>query len=553
MDGSLQAESLLGLAATQVERGFLAAGESLERADGILQHLTDRFAAFVAELTDGTLEGAGSGLGAAGAQVTQLATARAADRSTLASLAGVLARVSRRVGGLQPLTREVEVLAVTARVVAGGMGATGADFLSFSASIQAAARHARADLQTLQSEIGALERDLGIALGHSEQFAREHGQAMHDIPERLARNQRNLADRHGLAGDAAAQARSRSDAMGRQVAEQISALQLGDIARQRLEHVRDALAAARDTSRARSGLLPTLLTAQLNDTAGELEREGGRIETGLAGLAGMAAEIGRLGTEIHSASEGSGAFVSAVEADLKETASLFGELRQADADTDRCMGMVLAAAGELAGGLDALQSVEEDIRIIGLNATLKCGRLGAVGRPLSAVAQELRGSSARFAAEAVAALDDVARLRGIASGLRDPARQAKHAALAEAMESMLSALKRLGALEAELAASLDDLHRHAEQVTGLLEAAISQFAVRHRVIEIIRGVADAIAPAPSEAAPAGPDPAEQALLDHIAAGYTMAREREVHARFAPLPKAVEASGAATDDIADVFF
>jgi hypothetical protein len=545
---SRKAEPLLGQAAELVEQGFLAAGESLERADGILKRLTDRFAAHVAELTEGTLEKAGSGLGAAGAQVTQLAAAHASDCATLESLAAIVARLRRRVAGLQPVTREVEVLAVTARVVAGGMGTAGAEFLFFSASIQKAAAHAEVDLKRLHEGIGRLERDLGAARTQAERFAGRHGQAMQDIPRRLASNLQDMADRRTIAGNAATRARARSEAMSQQVAEQISALQLGDIAHQRLQHVRDALA-GNDPPGDRPVLIRAMVTAQLEDTAAELERGGQEIVAGLAGLARMATEIGRLGTEVHAASQGQGGFVGAIETELRQTARLFAELHQADADTDRCMGLVLAAAGDLASNLAALQSVDEDIRIMGLNATLKCGRLGTSGRPLSAVAQELRACSARFAAEAAAALDDLHRLRGIASELRDPAREAKHAALAEATESMLTALRRLDTLEAELGAALAGLHEDAKEVTGLLDAAVSQFSPLQGVAETIREVAVELAPAASETVPAEPAPSDRSLLDAIAASYTMAREREVHARFAPLPEACESAG----DMADVLF
>ena len=88
------------------------------------------------------------------------------------------------------------------------------------------------------------------------------------------------------------------------------------------------------------------------------------------------------------------------------------------------MAAVLDAAGALTQRLANMQSVQEDIRILGLNATLKCGRLGTLGRPLAAVAQELRLCSARFGADAANVLHDLDRLAPIAARLRDPCRGA---------------------------------------------------------------------------------------------------------------------------------
>jgi len=55
---------------------------------------------------------------------------------------------------------------------------------------------------------------------------------------------------------------------------------------------------------------------------------------------------------------------------------------------------------------DRLRELEADIRIMGLNTTLECGRLGVPGRPLSAIAQELRDCGSRTASHAAAALTD---------------------------------------------------------------------------------------------------------------------------------------------------
>jgi hypothetical protein len=173
--------------------------------------------------------------------------------------------------------------------------------------------------------------------------------------------------------------------------------------------------------------------------------------------------------------------------------------------------------------------VQEDIRIMGLNATLKCGRLGTVGRALAAVAQELRHCSGRFGVHAASVLHDLDRLESIASSLRDPARRGEHALLTQAIEQMLAPLRRLGQLEDELATSLTQLHADADEIGRLVESAVSQFAVRHALAETLREEAAQLVTW------ADFDDGDCGLLDRIASSYTMAREREIHARFAPLP------------------
>jgi ABC-type transporter Mla subunit MlaD len=527
-------EWLLDSAAGLTERSFLAAGQRLESAVAILDRLSFRFSSYIAELTDGSLGAAGERLPVAVLQVRELADAHAAEAVTLDTLAAIVALVHQRSADLHPIIRLVETLAMAARLVAGGMGKEGAEFFAFSASIRAAGKHADGRLRQVQDGLEIMDRMLNAAREQAANFAHRHGDALKSVPARLEGNLASLVERERLAKEAAAAARERSQAVSRELAEQIFAMQLGDIVRQRLQHVCTAVDLLGEGA-SRTRLPEVLLAAQLDDVAGELEREGERIEAGLAGLAAAADAIGRLGTEVHAAADGRSSFIAALHGDLRQTESMFDELRDADGRTGQRMAAALKAAAELVGGLETLQWVHEDLRIMGLNATLKCGRLGVAGRPLAAVAQELREASGRFAVVAADAVEQLGRLRTIAAGLRDPGRQSRHAALAATTRDLLGALERLDALERELAAALAQLQADATQVRGLVDEAVAQFAIRHQVVAGIRQVAADLLEGQERDAPRVIDEAAQALLDRIAAGYTMAREREVHARFAPLP------------------
>jgi hypothetical protein len=84
-------------------------------------------------------------------------------------------------------------------------------------------------------------------------------------------------------------------------------------------------------------------------------------------------------------------------------------------------------------------------------------------------------------------------------------------------------------LEDQLATSLAQLRADSDEVGRLVEIAVSQFAVRHALAQTLRAEAAEFA----SWADFGDD--NGSLLEQIASSYTMAREREIHARFAPLP------------------
>lgn len=536
------ATSALGTAAAQVEHGFLTTGQHLENAVGILDRLSERFTSYTAELTGAALRDTGAELANASRQIAGLTDVRHADAALIDSLRELVATIHSRIAALLPVTHEMEALSVSARVVASAMGHTAADFVVFAQNMHQAAQHVRDCLLQARDALGDVGQELTAARTEAAAFTQRHQGSMQAIPTRLAENLRSLAAERQLAADAAATAQSQSDAVRQQVAEHIVALQLGDIVRQRIEHVNAAMQLLLEPCREAGALL----ASQLSDAADDLAHEGERIEAGLRRLADAARAIGQLGIKLHGETTAQrGGFVTALEADIHQTAELFTAMSADDAATDRRMTEFLVAADKLGARLSIVQSMQEDLRIMGLNATLKCGRLGENGRSLAVVALELRSCSSRFGAGTAVILRELERLRPLAASLRDPARRAKHAALAHAADDMLVPLQRLHGLERELAAALSELQRDADAVGELVEEAVSRFAVRHGLETTLRQSASVIAAWAAEAEPSA-DGAARKVLDRIAAAYTMDRERAVHVRFAPLPVAEAAAG--LDDV-----
>ena len=82
----------------------------------------------------------------------------------------------------------------------------------------------------------------------------------------------------------------------------------------------------------------------------------------------------------------------------------------------------------------------------------------------------------------------------------------------------------------------------SDEVERLVEIAVSQFAVRHALAQTLRAEATEFA-SWIDGGDGG-----WSLLERIASTYTMAREREIHARFVELPLETD-----TADSADVLF
>jgi hypothetical protein len=515
----------LARAETLAEQEFLAMGQGLESAIGILDRLIGRFVQYIGEFTGDALGRMGQDLTGGGDQIRALVDARVADVAAFGELGAIAISADRALEALRPITGEVEALAINARIVAGDMGIASQDFIAFAGDIRRAARYAGDCLTEARDALGRLRDDLKSAGAESETFARQHGEAMRAIPTRLSANLQGLEERRQVAADASTAAHRQSEDVRRQVAQQIVALQLGDITRQRVEHVRAAVAFLTAPTRAAGALF----AAQIDDTAEQLTHMGDQIEGGLRHLAIVAKAMGQLGEQVHGAAD-DGGFIVALEADIARTAALFRELSASDPANDQRIAALLEAAGAVASRLTRLQWVQEDIRLMGLNASLKCGRLGSIGRPLAIIARELRTCGGRFGASAEQVRRELDSLGTIAATLSDASRTDRHVAFARATDELLVSLRRLRAVGDELGRTLAGLREDAQEVGRLVEAALARFSVRHTLVATLRDLSVSFAAWPNLT----PCPAE--TFDRIAACYTMAREREVHARFAPLPR-----------------
>jgi len=550
-----------------VERHFDAIGHSLEQAVGILAALTASFQTLLDDLHGGALAQSGQDLASVAARVGALSDAAQTDLATIEQLGGVTQAVDGRIAGMHEVLREIDILAMNARLVAATMGEAGAGFLPFAAEIQRSAGAARGGLGRLAGELAGARQHLQAAGQAAGAFVGQHAGTMQLITARLAASVASIEAHVLKSGDAASAVSERTGAIRVQVAAAIVSLQLGDITRQRIEHMLDACARLAQED-APPDLICRLVAAQLLDVAEELERGAGSIGAELNELGVAAGDIARHGKQSYgkqgygASSRDDGSFLDELESDTKQAQTLLGHLRTAHATVSPCIAAVFQSASRLVGHIATIRSVEADIHIMGLNTSLKCSRLGVIGRPLSVIAQAVRDCGRQTAVLAAVMLDALRRLLAGADSLA--AMDAAHGAddIDSAADRMTAAVHCLNETAARMGSALMALTVDGERVARLLHTAVEGFAVHLEIASVLR---DAAAACSEQAGQRNDKTVPTALLADIAASYTMAREREVHARFAPsivAPAArrvtlhpVGAPALATEDaaLADVLF
>ncbi|NVO12453.1 MAG: hypothetical protein HXX10_00285 [Rhodoplanes sp.] len=555
-DDILPIAEALGAAAGLAEETFLQTGVRLGSSVDLLEHLTSLFGSLQGELGGDAFHRATEDLSQVGAKATALGGARRDERASLDRLTRVSAGLRRRIDEIAKEIRTIDVLTINARITASGIGAAGTEFLDYIGGIGRSLAITNTNLQHFRDDLVAVARHLAVASTGETVFATRHTETMAQVPRQLAHSLDLITARSRAAAEAAAAVGARSRKLADGVGRVVMALQVGDATRQRMEHVQASAGQLADLAGAtaaddrhapwadlgteeRRALVAagcTLQAAQLGDAADELAREIAAVHRTLDGLAADAREIVRLGQTVYgSTAHGGESFLCELEEDVSQARALFEGFRTARESADGIIAEVLRIATRLVDHIGTVRAVEADIRIMGVNATLKSSRLGTVGKPLGVVAEELTLSSARTATEAVAATADVQAIVATAEALAGQNQAARLAEIAAVITAMDTAIARLHAVAETLGAALAALARDGAAVVSVLDETAAGLARAETIAAAIRHAAAAFA-AVAAAAPARSIPtgeAADALFAQLAAHYTMARERDVHARAAP--------------------
>nr|WP_051916409.1 Hpt domain-containing protein [Sphingomonas sp. STIS6.2] len=343
------------------------------------------------------------------------------------------------------------------------------------------------------------------------------------------------------------------------------ALQIGDITRQRLEHVAqacsllgtavDELNRAGDPAAASAleGQVMAMLAAQVADAAADLQKEsrllGGNFRAIATQVATMVAPHESSGVERTS----DGAFLQLLEQSVADVDAVTAQLRDADMRSTELGSEASATVRRLGERLTTIHRVTSGVRIMAWNSDLRSFRMGREGDGLARIATEIRCAVNTLEAVSASIASAFEQLNDAANAIGSPpdGDEATAGSLPEAL-----AVIRAGALLTRQGMSGLDrdagaIHDIVAEMTSTLdcETAFAEPLAR------INAKLDALAMPLVEASQSISATGEQ-LFHAINALYTMARERQVHARFSPSqdqPEAEVAAMSEEDDDCDGLF
>ncbi len=526
----------LGVTAKSIEGQFLKTGDVLAGAvEGVGELITalDKLAkAMDQSMVDATTRD----LSSAAAGLRVLPEGLAGRSVALETLETLSRDLSGHIVDMHQNLAYLRVVSLYIKIAAGGVEGDNGDFALFAQEIADCLVVGREHLDSFDADLRLLDHDLRSALIYEANLRTHCTELASDAPDAIEANARQLATQRvkvaGVAADVVALARE----VRKKVGGVLMALQIGDITRQRAEHVQfglellegidgDLVGERRDRVR---GAMLALLRAQLSSTIADFRAEMAQIERNMAGIAADTREImklqdlayGRVGRD-----EG-GDFLGRIETHVGKALTLVEEMATADQAALEVGQSVAAAAGRLSERIDGIRRMQANVHQMALNATLRCARIGEAGKPITVIAVELRGHAAKLEESADRTLAGVESLIGGSAQVGGDG-ATNTASISDVLQTALARIREAGgAADADIV----DLARQGGAVVEAMNEASARMDCRREIGQALDDAAAAL-----DALPAGDfDPsmeADEALvacLDALSARYSMAQEREVH-------------------------
>jgi len=515
-----------------IESHFLSAGESLTQSMNGIDTLIASLENLVKALDDKAVAASTADMRVAADTLLGLADNHRVRKDAMARLGRHRDDLAKHVGDMHASLAYMRAFTVNIKIVSAGIAQAGSTFESFAQEISDCIESGRIQLQDVEGEIVGLNGGLAAASAESARLGSQLSTLLPALPNQLSDSAGLMAQHYGqvheIAGEVATIARN----IHKRVVRVLQALQIGDMTRQRVEHVQSGLKkiAARGDRRL-TALGHALLERQLQATKEEFDREVGEIEKAMADMAAHSRELLKLRDMAYGCCSQKGAgFLDELLKRIEDASVLVGEIEGADSSALKTGRETAAAAEQLCTRISAIQSLKNDVQYMALNTTIKCAQIGEAARPLSVIAIELRDHGRHLEEAAAAGLAELDELTSAAGALTTVRDRASGLGATEAL-GIASRLLQEGRQRA--ANEIDVLVSKGEEVLSILDQSVERLAFKAEIGGTLGEVADEL----SSLAASSPDDARELraqlteILSSIHALYTMKQERAVHQDF----------------------
>jgi hypothetical protein len=526
-----------------IDGAFVSAGDKLGECAGILSRLTATFEALPAELEGPELTAATERLALVGQRARAIADALATEQEDIARLVQVVASAGHPIDELRRQVKMMSIVAINARVTAAGIVTDADDFDVFTtdiAKLSDTAAATIAEFARTYQQLAAVVREAASARGS---FETTHRATLSALATELESGLADVTAQRRRSIDISADTGRTSRDIESRVATAVMALQVGDSTRQRVEHVETAL---RELAGAEPAAAPAIAELQRLQLISARETLSAEMASGEAALGDLARDATRALAQVrntHGAGAGSG--LASLQSALQKAVVVLRGYEAEREKLDKVANAVTDTVRVLLGHVEAVQDVEYEMRLVSLNAAVKCAQLGPRGRALDVISTQLRALTGETVVSAHSAVERLNEAASVAAAFTAATGDVA-ATRASAMEQeAASGLDLLAAIGSRMSAAMRDLDRDGPVIARRITEAMHDFGEHDAISEALSDVEFTL----TELAGDGDIPAD--TLAMLRTRYTMDMERRIHDAFAGAPPPAaepEPAEASLDDL-----
>lgn len=544
--------------AAGLDTHFVSAGTTLARTYDIVEHLIASLEAISGAMNRQAAAAAVETMQLTADRLTDLPMEQSKRQQGLTIISAASADLLQNLKQIRRTLSFLHICGLNIKVTAAGA----AGFADFADHMFVKLQQAERQVDEFEDEISQLERSIREMVEADRLLINECVTVIPRVPLKLAQDALSLQklqdDSAALAQHTAVLAR---DVRGK-VGVALGALQVGDMTRQRLEHITQAidllnLSAERPSadeaaeeqeevdgeSGGDAGAVESLLAVdpviallarQARDTVDQFLRETDLLYANLRGLVPDAARLAEM--QQGGSSSDIPKVLQQLENDVSDITQVTHQLCAAEANSSQLGHTTSQAAQSLRNRLKAVNRIQRDVEQMAWNTALQCRGLGADGRGIAVISEEIQSFSRHLADIWERVAHNFAKVEASAGTV---GQKRGDDAETDTSDMLRESLATIRAGSDRMAESLQMVDQDAAQIATILGALAQDIAADAVMGAVMIEAVDALATL-AEASPELPLLAERReeqqqewgqLFAQIYALYTMASERDIHRAF----------------------
>lgn len=544
----------------QIESTFVTVGARLTEGAAMLNRVTKVFEALPAQLQSSELVEASTRLADVGKQAQTISALFATEQADLTRLVEVVRAADHPISELRRTVKMMGIVAINARVVAASVVGDGDDFDVFTTDIAKLSESASSTIQQFTAAYRQLTDEVGQAARQRGQFENAHADTLSTLAASMDTALAELARQRAISVDGSAETGRVSRQIVTRIASAVMALQVGDATRQRIEHIESGIAALGDMldtlpseeGAAASAIVGGLQVAQLSAATDAFEGDVDEAGTALRDLAADARAITDQSQAIYGQGDETGtSSLAALSKAVRHAATVLRDCEAERSKLELVASAVLGTVGVLLSHVEAVQEIEANMRLVSLNAAVKCAQLGPRGAALNVIARQLRELTGETVSAAEASMAGLHEAAGLAKSFGAAANGDTAGRVGQLEQEATAALVLLQGVDAALAEALATLNRDGPNVITLLGTAAETFVSQAAISETMRDLEMQLVAACPPVASVTQTAAISDVLAAHRTRYTMDAERRIHEKLFGADMTVSEPEPVTDESEDL--